>query len=236
MADLAALRRDPAHTAILTDFDGTLARIVDDPAAAAPLPGAVDVLGALATRFGLVGVVSGRPLSYLRQHLGDGIWLAGLYGLETSDGAVVGNEWRAAVTDAVARARAEFGDAVEDKGLSLTLHFRRRTDLAPAIEAWAAQQAPLVARPAKASVELHPPVDTDKGTVVTRACEGMTAACFLGDDVGDLPAFAALDLLDADTVKIAVRTAETPAELLERADVIVDGPDGALALLQTLLT
>jgi len=38
------------------------------------------------------------------------------------------------------------------------------------------------------------------------------------------------------TVKVAVSTSEAPAALLERADVVVDGPQGALALLQTLLT
>jgi trehalose 6-phosphate phosphatase len=38
------LRADPPRTALLLDFDGTLAPIVEDPAAAVPLPGTVEAL------------------------------------------------------------------------------------------------------------------------------------------------------------------------------------------------
>ena len=58
---LAPLRDDPRGTGVFTDFDGTLAPIVDDPASALPLPGVVDALEALAGRYGRVGVISGRP-------------------------------------------------------------------------------------------------------------------------------------------------------------------------------
>jgi trehalose 6-phosphate phosphatase len=239
-------RAAPATAAILTDFDGTLSPIVDDPAAAAPLPGAVDVLHRLAARYGVVGVVSGRPVSYLARHLGEELWLSGLYGLETLDHgrrveATEAATWRPAVDEAVARAQVLFGPAVEPKGLSLTVHFRTRPELGAEVRAWADEEAGrsgLVVRSAKASLELHPPVAADKGTVVEAAAAGMTAVCFLGDDVGDLPAFGALDRLAASgvrTVKVAVSTPEAPAELLSGADVIVEGPEGALALLEALL-
>ena len=64
------------------------------------------------------------------------------------------------------------------------------------------------------------------------------AACYLGDDTGDLAAFRALDQLAArgiGTARIAVRGDEAPAELLHAADVTVDAPEGTAALLQTLL-
>ena len=239
-------RADPGRAAILTDFDGTLAPIVDDPAAAAPLPGAVDVLHRLAARYGLVGIVSGRPVSYLVGHVGEGLWLSGLYGLERIEGgrrieAPEAAEWRPVVADAVARAESEFGAAVEPKGLSLTVHFRTRPELGPAVRGWAdaeAVRSGLVVRSAKASLELHPPVKADKGTVVEAAAAGMGAVVFLGDDVGDLPAFDGLDRLaeaGVHAVRVAVSTPEAPAEVLERADVVVDGPAGALALLESLL-
>ena len=88
------------------------------------------------------------------------------------------------------------------------------------------------------SLELHPPVAVDKGTVVEARAAGMTAVAYVGDDEGDLPAFAALDRLAAlgvDTLKVAVRTPEASAEVLAVADLHVDGPAGALALLQQLL-
>jgi trehalose 6-phosphate phosphatase len=60
---------------------------------------------------------------------------------------------------------------------------------------------------------------------------------YIGDDLGDLPAFDALDRL-ADrgiaAVKVAVRTPDVSAALTQRAHVLVDGPDGALELLRSI--
>ena len=47
------------------------------------------------------------------------------------------------------------------------------------------------------SVELHPPIDEDKGTALARlAADHDGPVMFVGDDVGDLPAFDALDALE----------------------------------------
>src|SRR5580658_10495558 len=59
-ACLAAMSADPAHALVATDYDGTLAPIVEDPAAAAPAPGAVAALAMLAGRAGTVAVITGR--------------------------------------------------------------------------------------------------------------------------------------------------------------------------------
>ncbi len=247
-AALVPLATDPAQAAVLLDFDGTLAPIVEDPEAARPLPGVADLLGALADRFGLVAVVSGRPVSFLEVHLPDRLTLVGLYGLEARLGGVRTElpgvaGWRAVVDEVVVRARREVpgGVGVEHKGLSLTLHVRRHPDLAPAARAWAegaAAEHGLHLRPAKMSVELHPPVTVDKGTVVEELVGELAAACYVGDDVGDGPAFDALDRLAGrgrTTVRVAVATEEADADMLGRADVVVDGPEGAVALLAALL-
>jgi trehalose 6-phosphate phosphatase len=242
---LEPLRAAPERAGILTDFDGTLSAIVEDFTAARPLPGVRETLDDLAARYALVAVVSGRPVTFLREQLGTAPRLVGLYGLEsivdgTRRAAEGASTWRPVVQDAFSRAKALFGDLVENKGLSLTIHFRTRPEVERDVRAWAEEEhraSTLDLRAAKASVELHPPVEFDKGTVVDEAVEGLTSACFLGDDVGDLPAFAALDRLRAaglHTVKIGVRTPEAPAALLDAADIVVDGPSGALELLRTL--
>jgi trehalose 6-phosphate phosphatase len=246
VADLLdPLRARPERSAILTDFDGTLSPIVEDWMGAVPLPETCAVLDGLATRYALVGVISGRPVAYLQQHLGTRLRLDGLYGLESLvDGehrsVVEVEEWRPKVQRAVDDAESRFGTLVEDKGLSMTVHFRTRPEAEAEVRSWAAREQKrtgLELRTAKASVELHPPVHIDKGAVVEEAVAGLDAVCFLGDDVGDLPAFAALDRLRArgvHTVKIGVRTAESPPAVLDASDVLVEGPIGALELLKTL--
>lgn len=231
---------------MLTDFDGTLAPVVADPLGAEALPGTAELLRRLARRYAVVAVVSGRPVDYLQPRLGgERVLLSGLYGLEgmaagervEAEGA---GQWAPVVADVVAQATERFGALVEDKGLSLTIHFRTAPEREAEVRSWASAEtgrSRLVVRPAKASVELHPPMDTDKGTVVESLATGLDAVCFLGDDVGDLPAFAALDRLAAygvHAVRVAVRTVEAPALLLERADLVVDGPEGAYALLEAL--
>jgi trehalose 6-phosphate phosphatase len=207
-----------------------------------------DVLTRLRATLGVVAIVSGRPVDFLQSHLPAGLELHGLYGLESVvDGAPshhpAGAAWPAVVDEVVADARASGPDGmdVEHKGLSLTLHFRRRPEVADAVATWAdgaAERSGLLVRPAKMSLELHPPVSVDKGSVVESRAEGCTAVAYVGDDEGDLPAFAALDRLargGTDTVKVAVRTPDASPALLAAADLQVDGPVGAVELLRTLL-
>lgn len=246
---LAPWVEHPDTAAIVSDFDGTLSPIVDDPDEARPLEGVVGALRALADRYALVAVVSGRPIQFLLDHFGDleKVTLAGLYGLQR---VVLGqphhldeaDRWRPVVADAVARARAVAppGVVVEDKGLAATLHYR----LAPQHREWAHRFAAelsasttLEALFGRKSIELRPPVETDKGTVVADLTAGMTAVCFLGDDVGDLPAFATLARLRTEgvaTLAVAAASREAPADLLAAADLRVEGPPGALELLRAL--
>jgi len=245
---LDVLRAEPEETAVLVDYDGTLAPIVHEPASAIPLPGVAEVLAALAAVYGRVAVLSGRPVAFLQRVLPGELLLLGQYGLEMVDHGESQNHplagaWREVVDDVASHsiARGPRGMRVESKGLSVTLHYRGRPDIAGEVEAWAARQAArsgLTARPAKMSIELHPPIDVDKGTAVREVLDDLAAACFLGDDLGDLPAFDALDLATATglhAVRIAVDSPEAPPQLLARADLVVDGPPGALEVLRALL-
>lgn len=245
---VAALRADPATTALLLDFDGTLSPIVDVPGAARPVDGAVEALGSLAARYGVVAAVSGRPVAFLAEHLPGALALSGLYGLETVVDGVAAvrpgvDEWRPVVAEAVASAEAAGldGVVVEAKGLSVTLHFRTRPQAAAAVTRLAADLAArtgLLARPAKMSIELHPPVTSDKGVAVRELADGFRTVLYVGDDLGDLPAFAALADLRAagvTTVSVAVATPELPDEVRRSVDLLVDGPAGTVDLLRSLL-
>jgi trehalose 6-phosphate phosphatase len=242
-----ALRREPSQAGILIDFDGTLAKIVDEPADARPLEGVPALLDELSGRYAVVAVLSGRPVAFLARWLPSSVVLSGLYGLEVvRDGVVVDNPiaapWRAVVDEVsdVAYAAGPEQMRVEHKGLSLTLHFRGNPEIESDVEAFAqllAERTGLSVRRSRMSFELHPPVAVDKGTALRDLTAGLEAVCFMGDDVGDLPAFRALDDLAADgvtCVRVGVRSDEAPSELLDAVDVVVDGPEGVRDLLAQL--
>jgi len=240
-------RQAPRRAALITDFDGTLAPIVDDPKNSRALDGAAALLERLAGSYGRVAVVSGRPVAFLSEQLrcGPAIELRGLYGLESSRPGAVDDRveaWRDAVNAVAARADAEAptGVTVERKGLSVTLHYRTAPDAGPWVESWTAAQADITGlhrHGARMSWELVPPVPVDKGTTVLELAEGFDAVCFIGDDRGDLPAFAALDLLavgGAYALKVVVESDEVPPELLRQADLVVVGPAGVMGFLELL--
>lgn len=242
----------PSQSALLSDFDGTLAEVVDDPAAARARPGVPALLGELAGHLGLVAVVSGRPVSFLDDALGPhagALARFGLYGLERrlpgagggTHASADAERWRPAVDAALAGVGTlPAGARLERKGLSFVLHWREAPDAAGALAAHGralAARHGLEARPGKMSLELLPPGESDKGSVVRELVAPFAAACFLGDDRGDLAAFAALAELARRGLRIArvaVDSAEAPAELLAGADCIVEGPAGVEALLSAL--
>ena len=243
---LALVQADPDRTALLFDFDGSLAPIVEDPAAAEAANGAVDLLDRLADRFRRVAVISGRPRSFLETRLGPRVDLSGVYGLETRTAGLDADHeeagpWRPVVERVAAGADLPDGVTVEPKGLSLTVHFRRAPEAEVAVASWAARTAAetgLQVRRAKASFELHPPLSVDKGTSVRELADGCTAVVYVGDDLGDLPAFAALDELRASgtrTAKVAAGGDELPAEVAVAADLVVAGPDAVVELFRSLV-
>jgi len=241
---------DPARAALFVDFDGSLAPIVLDPAAARPLPAARAALARLAPVLGRVAVVSGRPAVFLHDALAiEGLHYAGTYGLERIvDGEVVVDDRVRPFVVAVARAADEAeaalpGLLVERKGdVAVTVHWRDQPERGEEATRWAADAAPRLGLDAplrgRMAVELRPPVPVDKGTTVAELARGMDAAAFAGDDAGDLPAFAALRALAADgrlahAACIGVTSDESPPEV-QAADVVVAGPAGLAALLDAL--
>lgn len=241
----------PARSALFLDFDGTMAAIVADPRDAVPLPGVPALLADLAGEFALVAVISGRPTAFLVEALGSpaGVTLAGLYGLERALGGPEHDAWASVIDQVVAEAQASApaGVYVEPKGLTVTLHWRR----APEHRDWvvgfaerAAAEHGLLVHEGRHERELRPPVEVDKGTVVRSLAVELAGrldnAAAFGDDVGDLPAFAALgELRDPEgrplhTVRVAAVDTESPRQVADQADVTVAGATGAVVLLRAL--
>ena len=141
---LEAIMSSPSETLIATDFDGTLAPIVDDPEQAYADPNAVAALGRLGERVGAVVVITGRPvrtavrLGRFREVAGlQSMIVLGQYGVE---------RWNAADDEyllppdppeisAVAEELPKILDSldlaevrVEDKGRAIAVHTRSLPD------------------------------------------------------------------------------------------------------------
>ena len=246
------------------DFDGTLAPIVDDPADARIHPEAGSVLTELAEVVRAVTVITGRParqalalgdLDEVGNTLGDSgkeLYLFGQYGNErwssTSRRIVSPRPPRGLASYLGALPsllrRLDAAEAfVEEKGLAVAVHTRRLPDpaaafdrLLPELEKLAGEHG-LVVEPGRQVIEARAP-GKDKGQVVRTVVEELSAGGFLfaGDDLGDLEAFDAVDALREDglpTLLVCSGSDEQPA-LADRADLVVEGPDGVLEFLRKL--
>jgi trehalose 6-phosphate phosphatase len=233
---LAPLVQAPRRAAVLLDVDGTLAPIVARPELARVPESTRAELRRLAGRYRLVACLSGRSGPDARALIGvEGVVVVGNHGLELDPRA-------AGLEAAVGDFRREIARPVEDKGLSLTYHYRGARDEPRAIAelegvAAKAHAAGLVARWGRKVLEIRPPVDADKGTAVKSllGTSGATRALYAGDDTTDLDAFAGLVEASLETaIRIAVDSPEAPPELLAAADLIVEGPAELVALLGRL--
>lgn len=245
----------PDRAGIFLDFDGTLSDIVPVPSDARPVEGAPELLAELARRYAVVAIVSGRSAHELVDRLGPDVEIWGVHGAQRTSGGKVTLAPRAApfagamkeVHDEAGRAIRALGldgAIVEDKAVMVTLHYRAAAEPERAereLEALArdlSERHGLTCVPGRSSFELRPAIDFTKAGVVRDRATGLEAVAFAGDDTVDLPAFDALDELERDgvaTLRVAVSSDEAPAELLERADVVVEGPAGVIELLSRLV-
>ncbi|MER6512497.1 trehalose-phosphatase [Nonomuraea sp. NPDC001636] len=251
---MEAILKDPSGAVIGLDFDGTLSPIVPDPASAKIHPEAPAVLAELGAHVGAVAIVTGRPAATaleLGPGLADvpGLVVLGHYGFERWEHGRVSAP---PPPPGVPRVRAELpllldalglhGVVIEDKGRAVAVHTRRAPDPEGALAvlreplAELAAKHGLVIEPGRMVLELRPP-GMDKGHALGLflAERDARSVMFVGDDLGDLAAFDAVRASGLPGVTVCSGSAEVTA-LAERADIVVDGPDGVVALLRELTT
>jgi trehalose 6-phosphate phosphatase len=236
-----ALAAAPAASALVLDFDGVLAPIVENPEASVLPPDSASLLARLAAVLGTVAVISGRPLGFLADRVPvPGVRLLGSYGMEQqlTDGRVAlaaeAQAWLPAVDEARRELTAELaglpGIRIEAKSASVAVHWRQAPDQAAAASlvhdavGRAGSQTGLRLEPGKLVFELRPPIAVDKGSAVAALITASrpSAVGYAGDDLGDLPALRAVH--DAGGYALVVdHGAETSPELLALADEVFPG-------------
>lgn len=247
-AEIDAVVADPSGTLLALDFDGTLAHVVDDPAAAFGHAHAIEALARLGPLLGRIAIITGRPVRQALELGGfadrpglESLVVCGQYGAERWD-AETGVTHVPDHPDSV-RGLAELlpqwlADRgaehvrVEDKGLAVAVHARGLEDglleqLVGPLGTLAAEHG-LTVEPGRQVVELRAP-GPDKGQALEQLAEQMGArhVIFAGDDLGDLPAFDAVDRLrGAGSGGLLVCSASDEQDvLIARADLVLDGPD-----------
>ena len=234
MSAVERLSEAPERAAIFLDVDGTLAPIVPRPADARVPDETRAEVARLAERYALVACVSGRTGEDARRMVGvDEVRYVGAHGLELAPDA---DRWR----DEIHAFAATVDWPVEDKGLTVSFHYRQAEDESAALEyleevAEQARRAGLIPRFGRKVLEIRPPVHADKGTAVQQMLDepGLRRALYAGDDSTDADGFRALDGLDVG-VRVAVSSDEAPSDLIRLADVVVASPAELLQLLRRL--
>ncbi len=235
MSDLAtALAQVATYSPLLvaSDYDGVLAPIVNDPAAAAPDSSAIVALADLAASAGVtVAVISGRTLTDLRRLTGEppGVSLIGSHGAETD----VPLGQNSADTVRLVRIVRDMqligsrfpGSWVEEKPAGVAFHYRNvaphdHDDAARAVlHSLASDHSDLRVMEGKKIVEVSLSA-THKGDALARlrTAVGAAAVVFLGDDVTDEDAFATLRPVDVG-VKVGPEPTAASHRIADQAAV-----------------
>ena len=180
------------------DYDGTLAPIASTPAQAR-MRARTRALLAKAARLYPCVVISGRALHDIARRLtGIPVWhVFGNHGLESPSGAAQPTEQTRAWVRRLTRDLAGHpGVVVEDKGLTVTVHYRAAQDRARAIGAIEAAVKGLPGARivgGKEAVNLLPFGGANKGVAVRDALRlfACQTCIYVGDDATDEDAFAA---------------------------------------------
>lgn len=256
---IAAIRNAPQSVLLALDFDGTLAPIVADPKKAFAEPAAIDALALLGSRIGTTAIVTGRPvetvldLANISARRGfEELIVLGQYGAERwteSSGATelipapvnldVVEEQIKEILNSLDLANAH----IEHKGRALVVHTRRLPNQQEAFSLLAeplknlAAVHNLVAEPGKFVWEIRDG-SVDKGKALSNLIAEVKplVVVFVGDDLGDLPAFSVVqDFREQGGLGLLVCSSSTEeTALAELADVVVDGPIGVAIWLAEL--
>ena len=249
----------PEQTLVGVDFDGTLAPIIDDPEHAYADPGAVQALGRLGSLVGTIVVITGRPAAtavrlggFARVPGLESMVVLGQYGVERWD-ARTGEfalppeppaitelaEELPAVLDRLGLADAR----IEHKGRAIGVHTRELDNAGGAFDRLAAPLEELAARhglllePGKNVLEIRAP-GIDKGDALLGmvAESGARQVIFAGDDLGDLPAFRAVEQLRTEGLSglLVCSASHEEDALTEMSDLVLDGPKGVAEWLDRL--
>ena len=235
---VSVMIRDASRVLLVSDFDGTLAPIVDRPDQAALPPETKETLRQLGRRDKyLLGIVSGRSLDDVSSRIGiPGLIYAGNHGLEIKGPGMDfvhpgAGAFRQTLQDVDLHLRQGLdempGVIIEQKGLTLSVHYRLTPDglVGEVRTRFAGAMAPFL-KPGKLKItkgkkvlEVRPNLDWDKGKAIIKLQEAYpdtSLTVFFGDDLTDEDGFSVVQ--DKGGLAVFVGPAREPTRALHRLD------------------
>jgi trehalose 6-phosphate phosphatase len=229
----------PGKLLLVTDFDGTLADIVADPAQAQARPEALQALRALAALVAGVIVLSSRKPEDLQRL----VPVAGVRLVGDSGMAVPRHAQKAALESFTAEATRALqgvgGTWVEAKPASTAVHFRNsglNSEQVGALLVPLVERTSLTMALGRKVFEIHARL-AGKGSALAAlvAAEDPGGVVCFGDDENDRSMFGYVSSLAIPHTSVGVWSAEAPAGLFDRCDIVVNGPSGAVAVLSEIV-
>jgi len=217
--DFSSAVKAAPHVLLLSDYDGTLTPIVGRPEDAILSPSVREKLTSLGQKPGFtIGIISGRSLEDTKSMAAiEGIYYAGNHGLEIEGPDIdyispLAEKARETMRDLAGSLAIGLdsidGVIVQDKGLSLSVHYRlvKPEHEDEVKEAFSKITAPLVDEGkilityGKKVLEVRPPIDWHKGKAVETIRREIMAAgkiermltIYMGDDQTDEDGFRSL--------------------------------------------
>jgi trehalose-phosphatase len=244
---VAAQLRAARHILFLSDYDGTLAPIVQRPELANLSQETRRFLQALARQHRYtVGIISGRALKDLQQRVGiGGIIYAGNHGLEIEGPGLsfvnpVAEEIKPVfrlIHGVLNKALGKIGGVlVENKGLTLSVHYRTvaedKTDevrnIFERVIATARSLGKVRTTSGKKVYEVRPAVAWDKGKAIAllveknRKPKGEILPLFLGDDLTDEDGFKVINEYGGISIFVGDETGDSAARYFLRSPAEVE--------------
>jgi|GEM_PF-2164555 len=236
--------------ALLCDFDGTLAPIIDNPELARPPEQLCSALAGLSKHLEVVGIISGRELEFLDQIFSpysderNPIKLFGLYGAQSNDkkfSDLLNPKW---MDDELEKELLKFISPILDeieveiKKTGIVLHYRLNPSVARDVLLLAEQAAHefrLKLAPGKKVIELTIDNQINKATVVDYMQNYLDTICYIGDDYGDISAIDTVNRKVKNGLSIVVFSEEMPDELLYMSQLILPDTSAVHELIYLLL-
>jgi len=228
---------------LVTDMDGTISHIVEKPEDAVVTPKNYELLRRLQEKLPLVSIVSGRSVRSVTARMAlKGVVYIGNHGLERCvDGQVKHNfdvfAYRPALEAAVEELQKiqHEGVQVEDKGVTVTLHYRQTDDpqfaqgtLLPMVQE-IADERELEFFEGRMIFELRPPVKANKGSAFRELVSefSIESAIYIGDDTTDIAALKMAQQLRKSemcyAIGVGVISDDSPAEIAAESDLLAMG-------------